>query len=395
MPDTAIPGHCLSHVLLTDAADTSVGKSPPGPGPSATAAAWTARHGHSSPVSLPHHQHSVDSSMDSARHMRSPAVTSCTLVPQAKVAAHQPQQSSSSPLPLSSGLLTQMLVTACVVADQDQQPSPSDARGSRRNESTPTRAAESEFPPEPTITIGSSCRSVPTAPAGAATPTRLVAQQPSSTKPIHPATIGSLRLNDNNVLDSYDGAEASPATSSWTNDEVDMPTETKSLCSAAASSDTSRETSHSPPTASRRSVNNKRQRTASGSPEPASYADYLKELDALPVDALPLCEDQYVDVESIWSCEAGEVWTPMTNTAPDAKIPPENLPAEITNLQGQDTFQDNPSINFDGFLDPIYAVWPPANKERQALRPRTLESELSEADLILENDSEEIDFEQH
>ena len=189
MPDTAIPGHCLSHVLLTDAADTSVGKSPPGPGPSATAAAWTARHGHSSPVSLPHHQHSVDSSMDSARHMSSPAVTSCTLVPQAKVAAHQPQQSSSSRLPLSSGLLTQMLVTACVVADQDQQPSPSDARGSRRNESTPTRAAESEFPPEPTITIGSSCRSVPTAPAGAATPTRLVAQQPSSTKPIHPATI--------------------------------------------------------------------------------------------------------------------------------------------------------------------------------------------------------------
>ena len=64
-----------------------------------------------------------------------------------------------------------------------------DARGSRRNESTPTRAAESEFPPEPTITIGSSCRSVPTAPAGAATPTRLVAQQPSLTKPIHPATI--------------------------------------------------------------------------------------------------------------------------------------------------------------------------------------------------------------
>ena len=89
----------------------------------------------------------------------------------------------------SSGLLTQMLVTACVVADQDQQPSPSDARGSRRNESTPTRAAESEFPPGPTITIGSSCRSVQTAPDGAATPTRLVAQQPSLTKPIHPATI--------------------------------------------------------------------------------------------------------------------------------------------------------------------------------------------------------------
>ena len=127
--------------------------------------------------------------MDSARHTRSPAGASCTLVPQAKVAAHQPQQSSSSRLPLSSGLLTQMLVTACVVADQDQQPSPSDARGSRRNESTPTRAAESEFPPEPTITIGSSCRSVQTAPDGAATPTRLVAQQPSLTKPLHPATI--------------------------------------------------------------------------------------------------------------------------------------------------------------------------------------------------------------
>ena len=131
----------------------------------------------------------VDTSMDSARHMSSPAVTSCTLVPQAKVAAHQPQQSSSSRLPLSSGLLTQMLVTACVVADQDQQPSPSDARGSRRNESVPTRAAESEFPPGPTITMGSSCRSVQTAPVGAATHTRLVAQQPSLTKPLHPATI--------------------------------------------------------------------------------------------------------------------------------------------------------------------------------------------------------------
>ena len=188
MPDTAIPGHCLSHVLLTDAADTSVGKSPPGPGPSATAAAWTARHGHSSPVSLPHHQHSVDSSMDSARHMRSPDGTSCTLVPQAKVAAHQPQQSSSSQLPQSSGLITHMLVTACIVADQDQQPSPSDARGSRLNESAPTRAARSEFPPGPTTTIGSSCRSVQTAPDGASTPTRLVAH-PSLTKPYHPATI--------------------------------------------------------------------------------------------------------------------------------------------------------------------------------------------------------------
>jgi hypothetical protein len=188
MPDTAIPGHCLSHVLLTDAADSSVGKSPPDPKPSATAAAWTVRHGHSSTVSLPHHQHSVDSSMDSARHPRSPAGASCTLVPQAKVAAHQPQQSSSSRPPLSSGLLTQMLVTAFVVADQDQQPSPSDARGSRLNESAPTRAAESEFPPGPTTTIGSSCRSVQTAPDGAATPTRLVAH-PSLTKPYRPATI--------------------------------------------------------------------------------------------------------------------------------------------------------------------------------------------------------------
>ena len=189
MPDTAIPGHCLSHVLLTDAADTSVGKSPPGPKPSATAAARTARHGHSSTVSLPHPQHSVHSSMDGVRLSRSPTGISRSLTPQAKAAAHQPQQSSRSQLQLSSGLITHMLVTACIVADQDQQPSPSDARGSRRNESTPTRAAESEFPPGPTITIGSSCRSVPTAPTGAATPTRLVAQQPSSTKPIHPATI--------------------------------------------------------------------------------------------------------------------------------------------------------------------------------------------------------------
>ena len=189
MPDTAIPGHCLSHVLLTDAADTSVGKSPPGPGPSATAAALTARHGHSSPVSLPHPQQTVDSSMDGVRHPRSPTGTSSTLAPPAKAAAHQHQQSINYRPLQSSDMIKQLLVTAFVVADQDQQPSPSDARGSRRNESTPTRAAESEFPPEPTITIGSSCRSVPTAPAGAATPTRLVAQQPSLTKPIHPATI--------------------------------------------------------------------------------------------------------------------------------------------------------------------------------------------------------------
>ena len=198
MPDTAIPGHCLSHVLLTDAADTSVGKSPPGPGPSATAAALTARHGHSSPVSLPHHQHSVDSSMDSARHMRSPDGTSCTLVPQAKVAAHQPQQSSSSQLPLSSGLITHMLVTACIVADQDQQPSPSDARGSRRNESTPTRAAESEFPPGPTITIGPSCRGVPTAPTGAAKPNIAATTGSSGSNQMLPTS--SLRLNDNNKI---------------------------------------------------------------------------------------------------------------------------------------------------------------------------------------------------
>ena len=190
MPDTAIPGPCLSHVLPTDAADSSVGKSPPGPKPAATAAARTARHGHSSTVSLPHHQHSVDSSMDSARHTRSPTGTSCTLGPQAKVAAHQHKQSSSSRPPQSSGLLTQLLVTAVIVADQDQKPSPSDARGSRLHESAPTRAARSEFPPGPTTTIGSSWRGVQTAPDGAASaPTRLVAH-PSLTKPYLPATIG-------------------------------------------------------------------------------------------------------------------------------------------------------------------------------------------------------------
>ena len=135
------------------------------------------------------HQHSVDSSMDSARHTRSPAGTSCTLVPQAKVAAHQHQQSSSSRPPQSSGLLTQLLVTAVIVADQDQKPSPSDARGSRLHESAPTRAARSEFPPGPTTTIGSSWRGVQTAPDGAASaPTRLVAH-PSLTKPHLSATI--------------------------------------------------------------------------------------------------------------------------------------------------------------------------------------------------------------
>ena len=151
----------------------------------------TARHDHSSTDSLPHHQHSVDSSMDSVRPMRSPTGTSCTLGPQAKVAAHQHQQSSSSRPPQSSGLLTQLLVTAVIVADQDQKPSPSDARGSRLHESAPTRAARSEFPPGPTTTIGSSCRGVQTAPDGAASaPTRLVAH-PSLTKPHLSATIDS------------------------------------------------------------------------------------------------------------------------------------------------------------------------------------------------------------
>ena len=331
--------------------------------------------------------------MDGVRLSRSPTGISRSLTPQAKAAAHQHQQSINYRPLQSSDMIKQLLVTAAIATSQDPKPSPSEARDSRLNEPAAIHIARPEFPPGPTITIGPSCRNVPTAPTGAAKPNIAPTTGSSGSNQMLPTS--SLRLNDNQILhDSYDGAEASPATSSWTNDGVDMLTETNSLGSAAASSDTSRETSHSPPTATRRSVNNKRQRTVSGSPEPASYADYLKEIDALPADALPLCEDQYVNVESIWSCEAGEVWTPMTNTAPDAKIPPENIHAEITNLQGQDTFQDNPSINFDGFLDPIYAVWPPANNERQALRPRTLEAELSEADFILENDSEEIDFEQ-
>ena len=131
MPDTAIPGHCLSHVLLTDAADTSVGKSPPGPKPSATAAARTARHGHSSPDSLPHHQQSVDSSMDGVRLSRSPTGISRSLTPQAKAAAHQHQQSINyRPLP-SSDMIKQLLVTAAIATSQDPKPSPSEARDSR------------------------------------------------------------------------------------------------------------------------------------------------------------------------------------------------------------------------------------------------------------------------
>jgi hypothetical protein len=130
--------------------------------------------------------------MDSARHTRSPTGTSCTLGPQAKVAAHQHQQSSSSRPPQSSGLLTQLLVTAVIVADQDQKPSPSDARGSRLHESAPTRAARSEFPPGPTTTIGSSWRGVQTAPDGAASaPTRLVAH-PSLTQPLLSSTIACI-----------------------------------------------------------------------------------------------------------------------------------------------------------------------------------------------------------
>ena len=170
MPDTAIPGHCLSHVLLTDAADTSVGKSPPGPGPSATAAALTARHGHSSPVSLPHQQQTVDSSMDGVRHPRSPTGTSSTLAPPAKAAAHQHQQSINyRPLP-SSDMIKQLLVTAAIATSQDPKPSPSEARDSRLNEPAAIHIARPEFPPGPTITIGPSCRNVPTAPTGAAKP---------------------------------------------------------------------------------------------------------------------------------------------------------------------------------------------------------------------------------
>ena len=250
MPDTAIPGHCLSHVLLTDAADTSVGKSPPGPGPSATAAALTARHGHSSPVSLPHQQQTVDSSMDGVRHPRSPTGTSSTLAPPAKAAAHQHQQSINYRPLQSSDMIKQLLVTAAIVTSQDPKPSPSEARDSRLNEPAAIHIAHPEFPPGPTITIGPSCRNVPTAPTGAAKPNIAATTGSSGVNQMLPTS--SLRLNDHQILhDSYDGAEASPATSSWTNDEVDMLTETKSLCSAAASSDTSRETSHSPPTCCR------------------------------------------------------------------------------------------------------------------------------------------------
>ena len=193
MPDTAIPGHCLSHVLLTDAADTSVGKSPPGPGPSATAAALTARHGHSSPVSLPHQQQTVDSSMDGVRHPRSPTGTSSTLAPPAKAAAHQHQQSINyRPLP-SSDMIKQLLVTAAIVTGQDPKPLPSDARDSRLNEPAATHVARSDSPPEPTTTIGSSWRGVRTAPDGAASaPTRLVAHS-TSTQPHLSSTISNAR----------------------------------------------------------------------------------------------------------------------------------------------------------------------------------------------------------
>ena len=132
LPDTAIPGPCLSRVLLTDAADSPVGKSPPGLKPAATAAARTARHGHSLTASLPHHQHPVNSSMDSARHTRSPTGTSCTLEPQAKAAEHQHQQSINYRPPQSSDLLTQLLDTAAIVTGQDPKPLRSGVSTERR-----------------------------------------------------------------------------------------------------------------------------------------------------------------------------------------------------------------------------------------------------------------------
>ena len=175
LPDTATPGPYLSPVLLTDAADSLDGKSPPGPKPSATAAARTARHGHSSTFSLHHPQHSVHSSMDGVRLPRSPTGISRSLTPWVKAADHQHQQSINYQPLQSSDMFTQLLVTAAIVTGQDPKPLPSDARDSRLHESAATRVARSDSPPEPTTTIGSSWRGVPTAPDGAASaPTRLV-----------------------------------------------------------------------------------------------------------------------------------------------------------------------------------------------------------------------------
>tara|TARA_B110000881_G_C18322348_1_gene387420 strand:- start:129 stop:587 length:459 start_codon:yes stop_codon:yes gene_type:complete len=108
--------------------------------------------------------------MDGVRHPRSPTGTSSTLAPPAKAAAHQHQQSINyRPLP-SSDMIKQLLVTAAIATSQDPKPSPSEARDSRLNEPAAIHIARPEFPPGPTITIGPSCRNVPTAPTGAAKP---------------------------------------------------------------------------------------------------------------------------------------------------------------------------------------------------------------------------------
>ena len=122
-------------------------------------------------------------SMDGVRLPCSPTGTSSTLAPPAKAAAHQHQQSINYRPPQSSDMLTQLLVTAAIVTGQDPKPLPSDARDSRLNEPAATHVARSDSPPEPTTTIGSSWRGVPTASDGAASaPTRLVAHS-TSTQP--------------------------------------------------------------------------------------------------------------------------------------------------------------------------------------------------------------------
>jgi len=191
LPDTATPGPYLSPVLLTDAADSLDGKSPPGPKPPATAAAGTARHGHSSTFSLHHPQHSVHSSMDGVRLPRSPTGISRSLTPWVKAADHQHQQSINYQPLQSSDMFTQLLVTAAIVTGQDPKPLPSDARDSRLNEPAATHVARSDFPPESTTTIDSSWRCAPTAPDGAASASnasRLVAHS-TSTQPHLSSTI--------------------------------------------------------------------------------------------------------------------------------------------------------------------------------------------------------------
>jgi hypothetical protein len=108
--------------------------------------------------------------MDGVRLSRSPTGISRSLTPQAKAAAHQHQQSINYRPLQSSDMIKQLLVTAAIATSQDPKPSPSEARDSRLNEPAAIHIAHPEFPPGPTITIGPSCRSVPTSPTGAIKP---------------------------------------------------------------------------------------------------------------------------------------------------------------------------------------------------------------------------------